>query len=382
VHIYFPIGYNLSENDKDIRSDIKLLFDILREFTDRTDNILQKRNFENFELTSFPINAYLGIIEYYLKYDYYIEKENVFKDARNGKIDWSKTIKQHIPLVQLNGSFVYTTTTVKQTKQNENNLITQINKYCVYECFKKMGWLYTSTMPQRPEVKLNTPLFTNLLSEKLIHTNNDRKKILFRNMIDIIRYVDESPRENQFYFGTNRFEYVWEGLIDKFFGIKDKYQYFPKAEWNLRFGENKDSSALQPDSIMIIDDNIYILDAKYYRYGITANSNNLPNSSSINKQITYGEYVETHMNYDGQSIYNAFIMPFNSDNNKFEIKENIVNIGMARGSWREICKTKRYDNVQGILLDVRYLMRRRLATTDVLAKQLAQSIENGLIKFP
>lgn len=35
--IFFPIGYQLAENEKDIRRDIKMLFDVLGEYTEKKD---------------------------------------------------------------------------------------------------------------------------------------------------------------------------------------------------------------------------------------------------------------------------------------------------------------------------------------------------------
>ena len=120
----------------------------------------------------------------------------------------------------------------------------------------------------------------------------------------------------QFYFGTDSFEYVWEKLIDRVFGIKDKQNYFPKTRWKLK-GKVKENVALEPDSIMLYNNQIYVLDAKYYRYGITGIPIHLPESSSINKQITYGEYIYTQRRFKEQygedvPVYNAFLMPYNS----------------------------------------------------------------------
>ena len=58
------------------------------------------------------------------------------------------------------------------------------------------------------------------------------------------------------------------------------------------------NSKLKPDSVMITNDHIYILDAKYYKYGQTKNPKDLPKSASINKQITYGEYVAENEKFD------------------------------------------------------------------------------------
>lgn len=377
--VYFPAGYQLPDNETDIRRDIKTLFNVLGEYTEKKDRVLQMKKFEIAQSVDFPINAYLEVINYYLNYEYYTETENIYKTAPKGKTDWAKTFKNQKPLVQQNGSFVYTQMTVKASTPNESKLITKIHKYCVYECFDKIGWLYVPNMPEQPDIEFNKNLFVNVLNDKLSNTYNDKYKALFKAMLDMIKFMDERPNEKQFYFGTDRFEYVWERLIDKVFGESNKDEYFPKAEWKLRHGKKQDSSALQPDTIMLYKDKVYVLDAKYYRYGVTGYPNHLPNSSSINKQITYGEYVDNHMSgFDTDKIFNAFLMPFNSQKNLFGTEETFENIGEATGKWRNGSNIKNYDRVQGIVVDVRTLMHNRLGKSAPCIKQLADAIEKGI----
>lgn len=376
--VYFPVGYQLPDNEMEIRRDIKNLFNLLGEYTEKKDRVLQMKNFEIEHSVDFPINAYLEVINYYFSHGYYIEKKIIYKTDSKGKTDWSRTFKIQKPLIQQNGSPVYTQMTVKKSTANQNKLITKIHKYCVYECFEKIGWLYMPNMPEQPDIEFNKNVFINVLIDKLANTYIDQDKALFKAMLDMIKYMDERPNEKQFYFGTDRFEYVWERLIDKIFGESNKEDYFPKAQWKLRYGKNHDSSALQPDTIMIYNDKIYILDAKYYRYGVTGIPNHLPNSSSINKQITYGEYVDKHMNWDNKKIFNAFLMPFNSKNNLFKTNKIFENIGEATGEWRDVTAMTNYDKVQGIVVDVRALMYNRLGKSPISIKQLASAIEEGI----
>ena len=49
---------------------------------------------------------------------------------------------------------------------------------------------------------------------------------------------------------------------------------------------------------MIYGDKYYVLDAKYYRYGVFPDlgPSALPHSSDINKQITYADFVKNKQN--------------------------------------------------------------------------------------
>lgn len=107
------------------------------------------------QTVDFPINAYKSVIEYYFSIGgtYYVEKEQVYITAPTGKQDWARTARKQMPLVQSrNGvsSFVFTQFEVRSSTPNDTKEITQINRFCVYEAFKRLGWLYVPYMPEEP----------------------------------------------------------------------------------------------------------------------------------------------------------------------------------------------------------------------------------------
>lgn len=379
--VYFPIGYQLPATEQDLRQDILHLISVLAEFTDRTDRVLTMQKFEAPQSVDFPINAYMEVINYFMEQNgYYTKKEPEYKNGDRGKIDWAKTLRKKRPLIQSNGTPAYTQYTVRVSSPNDKNMITQIHKFCVYESFSKLGWLFTPYLPEKPTIPRNDKMFLILLREKLANTYNDKDKRLFSSMIAMIEYLDEKTKEKQFYFGTDRFEYVWEKLIDRVFGEKNKVDYFPKTRWTLRTGKKKINAALEPDTIMLHDDKIYVLDAKYYKFGLTGNPNDLPESSSINKQITYGEYIYTQRRFkekygEDVPVYNAFIMPYNANDNLFGSTDIYTNIGEATGDWK--IAGHKYERVQGILVDIRYLMYHYTGKPKNQIMRLAQSIESA-----
>lgn len=170
----------------------------------------------------------------------------------------------------------------------------------------------------------------------------------------MLEYMDEKTSERTFYFGTDDFDHVWEKLIDKAFGEKNKDRYFPRTRWLLDFGKYKEKHPLMPDSIMIYNGKYYVLDAKCYRYGWTGIPDHLPNASSISKQVTYGEYLEKAHGIGNDSLFNAFIMPYNMQQNLFGLTEPIGTIGEAVSDWKT--NKLNYERIQGIVIDTRYLM--------------------------
>lgn len=379
VCVYFPLGYQLSDTDSEIRKDILHLFRIINEFKDEKEGTIKQRNNSELDDVEFPLNAYLDIIYYFLKNGYYKETDPVYKTQNRGKIHWSKTIKNQNPIIIENNdssyAVVYTNFTVRDYTPNEDKEITRINQYCVYESFRKIGWLFNSYMPPEPTSKFNKNKYLSILQDKLSNTNNDNKKRLFRSMMELINSIDESSK-NQFHYGTKKFEHVLEKMIDSMFGIEHKDDYYPKAKWNLIYGNDAETYPLQPDTIMEYDDKIFVIDSKYYKYGESKNSGDLPPVTSINKQISYAEYASKLETSKGKEIYNAFLLPYNKETNKFGVHDLFINVGEAIGEWRGK-NTHKYEHVQCILIDVRYLMENyKIKSNDNIA-QLAKAIENA-----
>lgn len=378
--IYFPIGYQLPESDDDLRVDINNLLGVLAAFM-KEDRVIEVSKFEAPRTVDFPMHAYLKVIRGFLRMGrYYIETDPQFRTDTKGKASWPRTVREQIALVQKNGSLVFTNMTVRSVTPNANKQITQIHRFCVYEAFEKMGWLYVPFMPDKPGPHPSVKESIYILNKKLVATNDDVEQELFSSMRDMLLYIDKRSSDKQYFFGTDFFENVWERMIDKAFGVEDKEQYFPRTRWLLDYGRDKEKRPLQPDTIMIYGDRYYVLDAKLYRYGWDPKPEYLPNSTDINKQITYGEYVEQTRNLPNEKLYNAFIMPYNKKNNKFMLDSNIGNIGEAVGDWKT--NVKNYERIQGIVVDTRYLMYNYIGTSDQQKKELAECIEKVLTRGP
>lgn len=381
--VYFPIGYHLPDTEQELRRDIVHLIHVIALFAEKKDKLLAIRKFMAPQTVDFPIHAYLSVINYFLQTNgYYTEKEQQFKVSDRGKTDWPRTIKRQHPILQANGSPVYLKRETRESTPNDRSLITRIHEYCVHEGFSKLGWLFTSVMPKKPTIPFDKKMYTTIVRDKLAQTFIDQDKLLFQAMLAMINYIDEHSPQKQFYFGTDNFEYVWERLIDRVFGVRNKLDYFPRTIWTLEFGRVRTNQALQPDTVMVYDNKVYILDAKYYRYGVTGNSLHLPDSSSINKQITYGEYVATEekfriMHGENVPVYNAFIMPFDQNQNLFGISSQLGRVGEATGDWKT--NGNAFERVQGIVADVRYLMWHFTGNTEQQIIALVEAIESAFV---
>ena len=371
--VHFPLGFVIPGDDKELRRDIIVLLSVIGKTTARKESEIQNEA-RIYNCTEFPFQAYLSIIRDFYERGYFKEREIHFTVAKRGKIDWNRTIKTQKPYIQDNDSF-YLDFVTRKNQVNENELISLIHEYCVYESFSKVGWLFTTTLPKKPRIKRNIRLFKSILITKISNTFNDRNRKLFQDMLAVILYNGEENSEKNYRYGTYRFEYVWEALINKVYGIKEKREYFPNTYWSID-GVQYENACLEPDTIMIWNGNVYVLDAKYYKYGVTRRMTDLPESTSINKQITYGQFIaeqECFKKKHGENykVYNAFIMPYAQKNG-----EELKNIGIAYSNWKT--NEKSYENIQGILLDIKHLMYASWGQNVEEIEKLVQCIEGGI----
>lgn len=380
VCINFPLGFHVSDEENALRKDILLLMRVLARNTEKKDSEIElSQAFENVNL---PVQAYLYVISDYYTRGFYKEHETVHKVAKNGKINWGRTIKTQKTYIQDN-SIYYLDFVTKRNNVKENELITLIHEFCVYESFEKIGWLFTAFKPPKPQLKLNKVLFANIIKRKLSETFNDRNRQLFRNMLAIIESLGDENDAREFRYGTSRFEFVWETMIDKAYGIVNKSDYFPKSRWILS-DKVHENAALEPDTIMIHDGKVYVLDAKYYKYGWSGAPAHLPGSASINKQITYGEYIAENDFFKAENgnkpvVYNAFLMPYDSFGKQFHTDTDLHYAGTAVSDWKASNGLKEYEQVVGVLVDVKSLMQNYLPETDKVI-ELAKMIEININK--
>lgn len=383
LSINFPLGFKISKNEEMVRNEILKLMAILQDYNDGQSKISQISPDQLLKNVKFPVQAFFTIIRDYANNGPYRIKEDNYKPSTSGSVNWSRTIKQEEPLVTKNG-IVYNSFRVKEYTKTDKDLITEINMYCVYESYMKMGWIYKLPQIQEPPRTKSNEVYKDYLNDQLLKVNKDKEKQLFRAMKDVLDFSNNSEDPEEFYFGTNKFEYIWEKLIQSTFSNVIKEKYFPRTKWILEIGREKENTALEPDTIMKYDNNVYVLDAKYYKYGVTKIARDLPPSSSINKQISYGEYIATNKKFEkdrnkGMKIYNAFIMPYNKEDAPYnKIDENYYSIGEARSDWKN--SDKDWEKVQGILLDVKMLMNNVVKPNQNEIMKLSKMIEESIEK--
>lgn len=366
VDFYFPLGIEFSEENSDacLREARKILNTL---FLATTSSTTASKSLEaTKDSHTLPLNSCIWLIEDYLKNGLYLVREKTFAREEFGKINWRRTFKTQ-PLPAKN-SFVYLIPIIEKRTRTDN-FLTQVQKYCLNLSLYEIGWLFNLPEPKnfRDISRAEKIYFENLCLRELKSSFDDRKKILINHLLRILRFsLGKKTLADFSEVGTYEFHQVWESMIDKVFGNEDHDKFFPRASWHLD-GEDFLSSKLRPDTVMSRNARLYILDAKYYKFGVTKNPSDLPSSGSIQKQITYGDHAKLHHSFN--VIKNVFVTPTHNPTTPLEYK------GFAESDWRE--NKEKYQKVHLVLLDTETLMRLYLsADSDIPRETLASLLDS------
>lgn len=380
IEFHYPESYNLAGIDgvstiKDIKSFRRDMIDILHTISlakTRSSSIQKTANGIS-SSKNFAFMSYLWIIRDYITNGFYRNTEKLYKSKAKGKVNWKRTLNTQ-PIIS-NGNVIYNNLVV-ETNNECDTIITDAHKLCVFDSIRKVGWLFAIS-----EKAFYVPSPTNSLLKKYINTIkgemkktfDDAKKIRLSNMLKVLSGIDDSKKVAEIVYGVDKYHYIYERMVDAIFGniinIKD---YNPNASWYIMRDEaaleKKEASALRPDTIRIdpyprtylIDDKTktaYVLDAKYYRYGTTGKMEDLPETTSIQKQVTYAEHIEENIKNKGKenikAIRNAFILPYNKYNNSLGRNENLEYIGYSRANWQSDSDD---SVVHAFLIDTKHLI--------------------------
>lgn len=358
VYFYYPQTYSFDENKKDIRSDI---LSVLRTISlaktkSKDKNVYFQENVNNSE---YAIDSCLWIINDYFNNGIYINREKIYKMNQRGKIDWKKTIQNDNPIIS-NGNVVYKNIIV-EVKSNMVSILVEIHKYCVKKSIDYIGWLFNINSNLIQSKSINETIkkqYVLTLKKEINSTFDDKKRELFQHCINVIEGLDDKEEKKEFVYGVDTYYYIFEKMIDSIFGSKNAHQKYDfKANWVLKKNDNirVNSSGLRPDTILEKEDNIFIIDSKYYKFGFTGLENDLPETTSIQKQIAYGSFIKNNIKDESKKVYNAFILPFNKRNNPiFNSNADLQYIGYAESPTQN--NGDEFEKIYTYLIDMRYVI--------------------------
>lgn len=361
IHFYYPESYHFVGKDGEF--DTKEILDLLKTISIAKIHSKESNTLYNSHNSDggFALYSYLWIIRDWLNNGFYINREKEFKLNQKGKVNWKKTLQQQ-PIVS-NGNIIFNNIVV-EVKNNVDNIILEIHKYCVKKSLDYIGWLFNLSSKG-----IITGHFTSAIKKKYIRalkieidkTFDDLKRLRLNHMLNVLTGLDAYNDSKEFVYGVDSYHYIFERMIDSIFGTeKDLSKFNPKASWRLIRTGNNDipSSTLRPDTILIKENIAYVIDSKFYRFGFTGEEKDLPETTSIQKQITYGDYLKVlNENHDIKvnKIFNAFILPYDKTREIFKSNDNIQYIGYAKTEWKNDSDDHRF--VYSFLIDLKHVVK-------------------------
>lgn len=385
VELVVPVFFRVEEDEYILKKDILLFLESI--------SIAKKINYKNSSDTkendnSWPIESYIWLIHDYLENGFYYKRETIYSKKLNGKINWKRTLK-NTPIISDRNIIYDKLITSKNSPSND--VITHIYKVCLKESLEKVGWLFNFGFKIQEFPLISFEEMVYKVKSELASTYDDIKRIRFKHMLNILEKIDDNSRkQDKFQYQINNYYYVFEQMIDCIFnGLsgKEKKRYNPTGYWMLLGEEEaKKASDLRPDTICKVDDETFIIDAKMYRYGCTHNIDDLPDTQSLQKQVTYGEYVFNKIDRNGK-VRNAFILPYNKELELFKTDDNIyrhddsnlVYIGEGYVDWTDASNKKDHERIFAFLIDFNFLLNNYNNKTNILG-ELVNKIDDLLKK--
>lgn len=383
VKVFVP---RVFREDEDWKKDIRLFLKSIEiAKTKNTENINKGSNNTD---NAWPIDSYLWLINDYLENGFYYNREKKISRSNSGKIEWKRTL-QKVPIYS-DGNIIYDQLiTSKMTPAND--MITHIYKLCLRQSIDKIGWLFNYNFHIQIDQIVSIKEMIMRVRKELNETFDDIKRIRFNHMLNILTTTEgDNMLSSHYSYGITNYYYVFETMVDMLFdGITgdEKKKYDPNGYWQLN-GQNRFlASRLRPDTILKRNDKTYILDAKMYQYGATHDRSKLPETQSLQKQITYGDFVSNNLR--DKNIRNAFILPYNKCLKSFindpgAIKyndSNLVYFGYAYVDWRDDEDFQDYDNIYAFGIDFNYLLNNYKNPDYEIINQFCKVIEKNIKSY-
>lgn len=386
IYVYVPAFFHEDENEKILRRDILLFLKSISIAKSVEYTPIQTTK-DRKEKSIWPIESFLWLIQDYLQNDVFYNREKKYFNDGKGKFDWKKTLKND-PIMS-DGNIIYDKI-VSSRISPVNGLISQIYKICIFQSQVKIGWLFGYNLSLDVQQICSVKEMIYHVTNEMRQTYDDVKKLRYSHMLKVLKNVDgENALSRNCTYGIENYYYVFEVMVDCLFkGIPPfkRREYNPMGYWLLEEGEPFVSSNLRLDTLHKRGDELFIIDAKMYQYGVTKDLSDLPATSSMQKQITYGDYVKK-ISPKGTKIRNAFILPYDKTLQKFRDDANIVKlnnhnlayIGQAYVSWRNEKEIEDYDYIFTFLVDFNYLLnwykKEDTTSIDALCEEITKRLE-------
>jgi len=258
------------------------------------------------------LSNYRILLDFYREKGLYRRRTTRENKYGRGRINWSKTTKNETPILVNDDSPVYIQYHTTYAVNKEVSSIVSIQKYFTALADSLIGWIFTESNAQvlYPELALSliSPpgtknfMLHQLMKERSQVFDNDRLRLLTA-LISILENKSSSTTNNQT-IGVKYFWPIWEASLKVSFNDSSKkvLETLPVPSYQYEAGSKIAPSTLIPDIVIFKDEDIILLDAKYYD-----TENTLPSWQDIIKQSFYKNTLEKITGK--RVVLNAFVFP-------------------------------------------------------------------------
>jgi hypothetical protein len=312
---------NLSSSNKIIEA--RLVLQVLRKYAKKTkreeDLNYLSLNSEDSYFNMIAISDYL--INDYLEYGIYFDEVDELDFNGTGEINWVMTIEKE-PAYFSNNQVIYLNYMTETSESDENTYVSQLHKLVLNECIEFMKKLEFLELFNCPNILFQ--VHENLLGDidfKIKKLNDKLSKSFSQRDVGLIKtlllFLENSAlsitKDIQSLYGIKNFEHTWENVTSDVIGndYKRLEKYIPKPVWekkNPRPRYQAQKATLKPDILKIIDNKLFIFDAKYYKpiFEDGELNDGHPGVGDISKQYLYEQaFKKTRYN----PIHNFFLIP-------------------------------------------------------------------------
>lgn len=347
-----PRYYQLNNDIKDrhiiINSIIKSLIQA------KESNTKKNLKFIKHTITTFPMNSFLNIYNYYRNFGLYHRSITKYRKGYNGHISWKRTMEKS-NVFYSNKQFIYLPF-ILQIRHRTNTFISKcMNTAIIYTLHKfNFHLMYYSRMPFNKRLLDHNKRTAYLLELTSRKTFNSRTKDLLHNLINFYRKLD--VRNLNIY--TTYTAMVWESAVHHYLNThlnvqksielnkpvfcntftRNSFKREPifKINAGLLYDKGKlyDRPTLQPDHYLRTKDTQLVFDSKYYR--------GVENGLGLNmKQIVYHLFLRNRSKY----IINSVVLPTKNNTQVFSYFNSTPIDGAPITIWES------YLNINNVLND-------------------------------
>ena len=114
------------------------------------------------------------------------------------------------------GNIIYPNIVV-EVKNNVDNILVEIHKYCVKKSIDFIGWLFglsAAHIESKPFNESIKKLYIATLQKELNKTFDDDKRLRLHHLLNVIVGLDARDNNEEFVYGVDTYYYIFERMID------------------------------------------------------------------------------------------------------------------------------------------------------------------------